>query len=226
MATDITADQLIINKMTLEQFKALPERDPAQVYVIIDAQPTGYIPIGTILPFGGTTLPDGFLWAQGAAVSRTTYAGLFAVYGTTYGAGDGNSTFNLPNTTGAFLRGSGDAGNGHVAAALGAGQDDGIRNIKFNYAPTYYADRWPRTSWVSGAADYASTSGENTRVQSDNNNVGQGGGLLFDANLQTTGKGQQYTMPGRTTVTNAMAGHANASDIRPYNKTVNYIIKY
>lgn len=51
---------------------------------------------GFIAPFAGSTAPAGWLVCDGSAVSRTTYAKLFAVIGTTYGEGDGNSTFNLP----------------------------------------------------------------------------------------------------------------------------------
>ena len=58
---------------------------------------------GFIAPFAGSTAPDGWLICDGSAVSRTTYADLFAVIGTTYGTGDGNSTFNLPNYTYARL---------------------------------------------------------------------------------------------------------------------------
>lgn len=54
-------------------------------------------PIGSIIPFGGTTAPNGFLLCQGQAVSRTTYAELFAVIGTAFGTGDGSATFNLPD---------------------------------------------------------------------------------------------------------------------------------
>ena len=52
---------------------------------------------GTILPWSAASLPSGFLECAGAAVSRSTYSALFAIIGTTYGAGDGSSTFNLPN---------------------------------------------------------------------------------------------------------------------------------
>ena len=52
---------------------------------------------GFMAPFAGTTAPDGWLICDGSAVSRTDYARLFAAIGTTYGEGDGNSTFNLPN---------------------------------------------------------------------------------------------------------------------------------
>ena len=52
---------------------------------------------GTILPWSAASLPSGFLECAGAAVSRSTYSALFAIVGTTYGAGDGSTTFNLPN---------------------------------------------------------------------------------------------------------------------------------
>lgn len=67
-------------------------------------------PIGSILLFGGSTAPTGYLLADGSAVSRTTYANLFVVFGTTYGAGDGLSTFNLPDLRIRYPRGK-DAGS-------------------------------------------------------------------------------------------------------------------
>lgn len=54
------------------------------------------VPIGSVQGFAGSTAPTGYLWCRGQAVSRTTYADLFAVIGTTYGDGDGSTTFNLP----------------------------------------------------------------------------------------------------------------------------------
>ena len=55
------------------------------------------IPTGTIVPWTDSSLPSGFLECDGSAVSRTTYADLFAVIGTTYGAGNGSTTFNVPD---------------------------------------------------------------------------------------------------------------------------------
>ena len=55
------------------------------------------IPTATIVPWSSASVPTGFLECAGAAVSRSTYSALFAIVGTTYGAGDGSSTFNLPN---------------------------------------------------------------------------------------------------------------------------------
>jgi len=61
---------------------------------------TGGSPTGTLAPFAGLAAPAGWLLANGAAVSRTLYATLFAVVGTRFGAGDGTTTFNLPNMQG------------------------------------------------------------------------------------------------------------------------------
>jgi len=55
------------------------------------------IPTATIVPWTDSSIPSGFLECNGAAVSRSTYSALFAVVGTTYGAGDGSSTFNVPD---------------------------------------------------------------------------------------------------------------------------------
>lgn len=57
-------------------------------------------PVGSISLFAGTTAPTGWLICDGSAVSRTTYADLFSVIGTTYGTGDGSTTFNIPNLKG------------------------------------------------------------------------------------------------------------------------------
>ena len=57
----------------------------------------GSIAVGTILPWSNSTFPTGYLHCDGSAVSRTTYAALFAIIGTDYGAGDGSSTFTLPD---------------------------------------------------------------------------------------------------------------------------------
>ena len=64
--------------------------------------PASSVPTAAILPFGGSSAPSGFLICDGSAVSRVTYAGLFDAIGSTYGAGDGSLTFNVPNLGGSF----------------------------------------------------------------------------------------------------------------------------
>ncbi|KUM02269.1 tail fiber protein [Chromobacterium subtsugae] len=65
---------------------------------------------GAVLHFAMPNAPDGWLKANGAAVSRSQYAALFAAIGSTYGAGDGSTTFNLPDLRGEFIRGWDDIG--------------------------------------------------------------------------------------------------------------------
>ena len=65
---------------------------------------------GAIMPFAGSTAPDGWVLSYGQAISRTTYAALFAVLSTTYGTGDGSTTFNLPDLRGRAIAGTDDMG--------------------------------------------------------------------------------------------------------------------
>lgn len=71
--------------------------NPAQVDVVLP---------GFIMPFGGTSTPLGYMACDGAAVSRTTYAALFAAIGTAWGAGNGTTTFNIPDLRDDFIRGA------------------------------------------------------------------------------------------------------------------------
>lgn len=80
--------------------------------------------VGFCLPFYGTEAPPGTLACDGSEISREAYKELFAVLGTKAGAGDGATTFNLPDFRGDFIRCVG--GN---AAALGVKQGDAIRDI-------------------------------------------------------------------------------------------------
>ena len=71
---------------------------------------TYIMPAGSVIPYAGASAPTGFLLCDGSNVSRTTYATLFAVIGTTYGAGDGSSTFALPDLRGRVVAGQDDMG--------------------------------------------------------------------------------------------------------------------
>jgi hypothetical protein len=88
------------------------------------------VPLGAVMAFAMNSVPTGWLAANGAAVSRATYATLFAAIGTTYGAGDASTTFNLPNLRGIFVRGSsvqilnGITYNGGSGGDVGGTQND------------------------------------------------------------------------------------------------------
>ncbi len=75
--------------------------DGANWSIVADAQIfTAPLPVGVILPYGGTAAPNGWFLCDGSAISRTGNSALFAVIGTTFGAGDGSTTFNLPDMGG------------------------------------------------------------------------------------------------------------------------------
>ena len=100
--------------------------------------PAIYIPVGVVLPFSGNgDIPDGYLPCNGAAISRATYKALFGVIGTTYGVGDGSTTFNLPNLTDKFIQGSATAGTSKAAGLPNiTGTIAGFNNYYFALANT------------------------------------------------------------------------------------------
>lgn len=81
------------------------------------------LPAGVVVPYGGTAAPTGWLSCDGAAVSRTVYAPLFAAIGTTYGVGDGSTTFNLPDLRGRFPLGKAVSGTGSTLGGTGGALD-------------------------------------------------------------------------------------------------------
>ncbi len=86
------------------------------------------MPTGVILPYGASNAPNGWLLCDGSAISRTTFANLFAIVGTSFGTGDGSTTFNLPDLRGRFPRfndSMGSQGVSGVPAAGAASRDTG-----------------------------------------------------------------------------------------------------
>lgn len=91
------------------------------ISVSTDTVPAGFdlIPPGAMMPYAGSTAPDGWLLCDGTAYSRATYANLFAAISTTFGSGNGSTTFNLPNTKGRTLVGAGTGAGGGSSASSG-----------------------------------------------------------------------------------------------------------
>lgn len=97
---DLTSEDLDTEEETLKEIVAS----------VVDEK-LEYIPVGTVIPFSGNgAIPNGYLLCNGAAVGRSAYSKLFEAIGTTYGVGDGFSTFNLPDLTDKFIEGSTTAG--------------------------------------------------------------------------------------------------------------------
>lgn len=117
-------------------------------------------PLGTILAFGGTTAPAGWMLCQGQTISRTTYAELFAIIGTAFGSGDGSTTFNLPDLREATTKGAGLTGlsNNHMDAdglALGEFIDDRIQSHTHTYTNVHNG-----TNPSYGRADFSGSASE------------------------------------------------------------------
>ena len=114
------------------------------------------VPTGTILPFAGTVVPDGFLLCNGAAVSRTTYAKLFAAIGTKWGSGDGSTTFNLPDSDRRVFQGTTDVSKVGTYLEAGLpniiGEHDGIESSYTVCKGAFYRSK--RNGIGSGDSDY------------------------------------------------------------------------
>jgi microcystin-dependent protein len=101
--------------------------------------PQDFMPVGVVLPYGGPSAPTGWLLCYGQAVSRTTYATLFALIGTSFGVGNGTSTFNLPDLRGRMPIGPDNMGGGaagRVSAATAVGYDAGEEEIDLSHTHT------------------------------------------------------------------------------------------
>ena len=131
------------------------------------------LPTGSYIQFAGSQAPAGFLVCNGGAISRTTYSALFAVIGTTYGSGDGSTTFNLPNLTDRFLQGS---------TTSGTVKNAGLPNI---------------TGWADGQLGLATAGGAFQSSNLSANNLPNGDGyhgLSFDASRSNSIYGNSTTV--------------------------------
>ena len=100
---------------------AVPTEKAVKTYVDAGVNPTG-----AVLSFAGESAPTGWLLCYGQAISRTTYAGLFTVLAEVYGAGDGSTTFNVPDLRGRTIAGQDDMGGASADRLTGAGGVGGI----------------------------------------------------------------------------------------------------
>lgn len=87
------------------------------------------VPVSTVAAFAGTTAPENWMFCNGAAVSRTTYPDLFTAIGTTFGAGDGSTTFNLPDMRGRVAVGLEDATSQRLSITAAGGITSGNASI-------------------------------------------------------------------------------------------------
>lgn len=125
LADGFTVGTAANNLVQLDASGRLPPVDGSQLTNL----PPG-VPTGVLMPYGGASAPAGWLLCFGQAVSRTTYAPLFAVIGTTFGAGDGSTSFNVPDLRGRVAAGVDNMGGtaANRLTAAGSGITPGLGN--------------------------------------------------------------------------------------------------
>lgn len=156
------------------------------------------MPAGTVLPFAAATPAEGYLSCDGLAVSRQTYKKLFQVIGTSFGEGDGSTTFNVPDFRGRFLRGwDNGAGNdpdrgSRTAMATGGAAGDNVGSVQGDQFESHsHSFRFNTAHGSSGGRTYPSMSGTDNSISETRNTLTSGN-----------------------------------SETRPKNANVNFIIKY
>ena len=147
---------------------------------------------GTVLPFAGATAPDGWMLCYGQAVSRATYATLFAVIGTTFGVGDGSTTFNLPDLRGRVAAGKDDRGGAAAARLTNTGTGNpGVNGAALGAAGG--ADRNALSTAQLPAHAHGYGYGSNTARLS--NSGGSETTLIAGSNLNTQNAGSGESHP-------------------------------
>ena len=154
------------------------------------------VPSGVVMPFAGSTAPQGYLLCDGSEVSRVDYPYLFNVIGTTYGEGDGSTTFNLPNLQDKFIQGAG-------TNVVGTEMSAGLPNITGSFVPGSVPSN--HSKYATGA--FQGTGGTVRKITELANPTTPDYGYTFNASRS-----------------NSIYG--NSTTVQPPSVVMNYIIKY
>ena len=171
------------------------------------------VPVGTILAHAANTPPSGFLECNGSNISRSTYATLFSTISTTFGVGDGSSTFALPDLRGQFIRGWANTGSTDASRVFGSTQTDQNKNHTHTTDSTTLTGGIRKISEGFGAG--GSATGVFTKTTDGNNTITGSsstspvGGVDFDG-----------------THTHTISSSGGGTEARPTNLALMYIIKF
>ena len=178
------------------------------------------VPVGSVFNLATTTVPTGFLECNGAAISRSTYASLFAAISTTWGSGDGSSTFNLPDLRGQFVRGWDNSAGVDSGRSFASSQSD--QNKSHNHSIT-----------DSGHFHHAFRSGNAGERQHNSN--------LSSSNFPSSGTGagnlnEAYNIVSKTSEANVgktsnettgiSISNDGGTEVRVKNYALMYVIKF
>tara|TARA_Y100000004_G_scaffold173880_1_gene212133 strand:- start:278 stop:1381 length:1104 start_codon:yes stop_codon:yes gene_type:complete len=168
------------------------------------------VPTGSVHMMATTTAPSGYLECDGTAVSRTTYADLFSTIGTTWGQGDGSSTFNVPDLRGEFVRGWDNGKGTDSGRSFASSQTD--QNAEHNHTAT---------TTITDPGHKHTTSVDNKKL------FPAGGGTTISYGGAGSYPATVFTMDNNTTGITAATTTANqgGNEARPRNIAMMYVIK-
>ena len=187
------------------------------------------VPTGSVHMMATTTAPSGYLECDGTAVSRTTYADLFTTIGTTWGEGDGSSTFNVPDLRGEFVRGWDNGKGTDSGRSFASSQGDGVKQHNHTATSTvtdsghfHYAFA---NDFVGNQDRLINVAGQDKRAAADGqvgNDSRQDYKMAHTTGAADTGRTSVETtgISVSTTVNNSAAGES-----RPRNIAMMYVIK-
>lgn len=182
------------------------------------------VPTGSLTAYAGSTAPSGWLLCEGQAVSRATYSSLFSILSTTYGSGDGSTTFNLPDLRSRFIAGKG-TGTWSDALAETGGTKDAVVVSHTHTLPSHSHTVGTATAstnitvWSGAGGGAASNSVTGYNAASSTGTITSGA-----ANIP--GGDHVHSVTGGSGTISAPAGSVSGTDqnLPPY-ITLNYIIK-
>jgi microcystin-dependent protein len=213
------------------------ESDTGRVFIYYDSfwievgASASSTPVGTVTSFAGSTAPSGWLLCSGQTVSRTTYAGLFAVLNTTYGSGDGSTTFNIPDLRGRTIAGLDNMGGtaaGRLSAATIGGGGDNLGEVGGSQTHALVTAEMPSHTHTQNAHTHDLGPGQSFGMSGTNFGGGNAGAFaVFGAAVQVINQGT-YTGPysaTSNTATNQNTGGGGAHNNMQPTILMNYIIK-
>ena len=164
------------------------------------------IPTATIVPWSSSSVPTGFLECNGAAVSRSTYSALFAIVGTTYGAGDGATTFNLPDLQDNVAMGksgtkalASTGGANTVASSGNVGGSTANATLSTSQLASHSHGFTVIQPVTGGGVQIERTRGGQARTE-NTNNTGSGGGHSHNMSATFTGDSTSVLQPYLTVI--------------------------
>ena len=172
------------------------------------------VPSGAVFCIAVATVPSDYLECNGAAVSRTTYSALFAVIGTAYGAGNGSSTFNVPDLRGEFIRGFDNGKGTDSGRSIASSQSSQMQQHNHSVsASSSVTDPGHAHTFSSNNSDHADGNTLNDRSDQPNTRTmtssSNGTGISVSTSISQSNRG----------------GTGNSSENRPRNIAMMYVIK-